>query len=48
MTIIDTLKGIIGYSGNDYDIIFALVSVIIVMYFIFTLFNILNSMFSRR
>lgn len=48
MTIIETLKNIIGYSGNDYDIVFALVSVIIVLYFLFTLFNILNSLFTRR
>lgn len=47
MTIIDALKNIIGYSGNDYDQIFAIISVIIVLYFIFTLFNILNEVFKR-
>lgn len=47
MTIIDALKNIIGYSGSDYDQIFALVSVVIVLYFIFTLFNILNEVFKR-
>lgn len=47
MTIIDALKNIIGYSGNDYDAVFAIVSVVIVLYFIFTLFNILNEVFKR-
>lgn len=47
MNIIDALKSIIGYSGSDYDHIFALIASFIVIYFIFTLFNILNSMFKR-
>lgn len=47
MTIIEALKSIIGYSGSDYDQIFAIISVIIVLYFIFTLFNILNEVFKR-
>lgn len=45
MTIIDTLKNIIGYSGSDLDKIFAIISIIIVIYFILTLFNILASAF---
>ena len=47
MNIIDALKSIIGYSGNDYDHIFAIVSVFIVLYFISTLFSILTSIFKR-
>lgn len=47
MTIISALKSIIGYSGNDYDMVFALVALIIVLYFIFTLFNIINEVFKR-
>lgn len=45
MTIISTLKDIIGYTGNDLDKIFAIISIIIVIYFIITLFNILGSVF---
>lgn len=45
MNIIDTLKNIIGYSGNDLDKIFAIISIIIVIYFIMTLFSILTSLF---
>lgn len=45
MNIIDTLKGIIGYSGNDLDKIFAIISIIIVIYFLMTMFSILTSMF---
>lgn len=48
MTIIDALKDLVGYSGNDIDNIFAILSMIIVIYFVFTLFNILLSMFPRR
>lgn len=48
MTIIQALKDLIGYSGNDIDNIFAILSLIIVCYFVFTLFNILMSIFPRR
>lgn len=48
MTIIESLKSLIGYTGNDIDNIFAILSLIIVCYFVFTLFNILMSMFPRR
>lgn len=48
MTIIDSLKQLVGYSGNDIDNIFAILSMIIVLYFVFTLFNILMSIFPRR
>lgn len=48
MTIIDALKDLIGYTGSDIDNIFAILSMIIVLYFVFTLFNILMSIFPRR
>lgn len=48
MSIIDTLKDIIGYSGTDLDNIFAIISVFIVLYFISTLFSILTSIFRRK
>lgn len=47
MTIIDALKNLIGYQANDIDNIFAIVSVGIVFYFVFTLYNILLSFFKR-
>lgn len=47
MTIIEALKSLIGYTGNDYDQVFAIISAIIVLYVIFTLFNILNEVFKR-
>ena len=48
MTIIQALKDIIGYSGTEYDHIFALIAVFIVLYFISTLFSILTSVFKRK
>lgn len=48
MSIIDALKSLVGYSGNDYDHIFALVSMFVVLYFISVLFSILTSIFERR
>lgn len=48
MTIIQSLKDLIGYSGNDLDNIFAILSIILVIYFIFTLFNILMSFFPNK
>lgn len=48
MSIIDALKQLIGYSGNDYDHIFAIMSCFIVLYFISTLFSILTSIFKRQ
>lgn len=48
MSIVQTLKNIIGYSGNDYDILFATFALIIVIYFLFSLFNIFNALFKRR
>lgn len=47
MSIIQTLKDLIGYSGSDYDVVFAIVGLIIVMYFVFTMFNILNALFKK-
>ena len=50
MSIIDSLKSLIGYTGNDLDNVFAILSIILVIYFMFTLFNIIMSFFpnSRR
>lgn len=48
MSIIDSLKQLIGYSGNDLDSIFAILSIILVIYFVFSLFNILLSFFPNR
>lgn len=47
MSLIETLKSLIGYSGSDYDIVFAISSLIIIIYFLFTMFNILNALFKR-
>lgn len=48
MSIIDSLKNLIGYSGSDLDHIFAIFSVIIVMYFVYSLFSVLVSAFNRK
>lgn len=48
MTIIESIKQLIGYTGNDLDSIFAIISIILVIYFIFTLFNIIISFFPQR
>ena len=47
MSIIETLKDIIGYSGSDLDSLFVIVALIILIFFIFSLFNILNSIFKK-
>lgn len=47
MTIIDSLKSLIGYSGSDLDMVFAILAVIIIMFFVHSLFNILISSFKR-
>lgn len=47
MSIIDSLKSLIGYSGSDLDQVFAIISLIVIMFFVYTLFNILISMFKR-
>ena len=44
MSIIQALKDLIGYQADDLDQIFAIISTIVVMYFVFTLFNILTSL----
>lgn len=41
MTIIESLKSLIGYTGNDLDMVFAIIAMFIVMYFVFSMFNIL-------
>lgn len=48
MTIIESIKQLIGYSGSDLDSVFAILSIILVVYFIFTLFNIVLSFFPNR
>lgn len=48
MSIIQALKDLVGYSGSDLDNIFVILSLIIVLFFFFTFFNILNSLFKRR
>lgn len=48
MTIIQSLKDLIGYSGNDLDNIFAILAIILIVYFMFTLFNIILSFFPNR
>lgn len=47
MSIIESLKSLIGYSGSDLDQVFAVISLIVIMFFVYTLFNILISMFKR-
>lgn len=47
MSIIQALKDLIGYSGSDLDQVFAIISIIIVIYFMFSLFNILISVFKK-
>lgn len=47
MSIIESLKSLIGYSGSDLDQVFAIISLIVIMFFVYTLFNILISMFKR-
>lgn len=43
--IIDSIKSIIGYTGSDLDKIIAIVSIIVILYFIITLFSILVNVF---
>lgn len=47
MSIIDSLKSLVGYSYDDMDMVFAVFAIIIIMFFVYTLFNILMSMFKR-
>lgn len=47
MSIIQALKDLIGYTGNDIDNIFAIMSCIIVIWFMYSLFAILLS-FTKR
>lgn len=48
MSIVEALKNLVGYSGNDYDHIFALIAMFVVLYFLSVLFSILTSIFDRR
>ena len=47
MSIIQALKDLIGYSGNDYDIIFGLMGLFIIFYIVYSAFAILIGMFKR-
>lgn len=47
MSIIESLKSLIGYQYDDMDMVFAVFAIIIIMFFVYTLFNILISMFKR-
>lgn len=47
MSIIDSLKSLIGYNYDDMDMVFAIIALIIIMFFVYTLFNILISVFKR-
>ena len=33
MTIIESLKSLVGYSGSDLDMVFAILAVIIIMFY---------------
>lgn len=48
MSIIESLKSLIGYQYDDMDMIFSLIALIIIMFFVWSLFNILSSMFRSR
>lgn len=48
MSIIESLKSLIGYTYNDLDMIFGLIAMIIIMFFVWSLFNILSSIFRSR
>lgn len=47
MSIIQAIKNLIGYQADDMDKIFAIIATIIVMYFVFTMFNIITSLVKR-
>ena len=48
MSIIQELKNVIGYSGNDLDYIFCIMAIFIVIMFIQIVFSIVTGMFGRR
>ena len=48
MSIIEALKSLIGYSGNDIDMVFAILASFIVIYVMYSLFAILLSFVPRR
>lgn len=47
MSIISSLKTLIGYSGSDLDQIFAVLSLFIMFYFVYSAFAILIGAFKR-
>lgn len=48
MSILEALKDLIGITTNAYDGELMAVSMVVVLFFVYTLFNILNSMFRRK
>lgn len=48
MSIIESLKLLVGYSGNDLDHIFAIISIFVVLMVLYMLINILNSVFRMK
>lgn len=48
MSILEALKSLIGITTNQYDGELIAISMVVVLFFVYTLFNILNSMFRRK
>lgn len=47
MSIISSLKTLVGYSGTDLDQLFCIMSLFIMFYFVYSGFAILIGMFKR-
>ena len=47
MSIIESIKSLIGYNYNDLDMVFAILSIFVIFFFFMTMFNILMYMFKR-
>lgn len=48
MSIIESLKSLVGYQYDDLDMIFSIIAMIIIMFFVWSLFNILSSIFRSK
>lgn len=48
MSILEALKSLVGVTTDAYDGEFIAISLVVILFFVYTLFNILNSMFRRR
>lgn len=48
MSILEALKSLIGIEGNLYDGELVAVAMVVVLFFVYTLFNILNSIFRGK